>query len=342
MKRLLLLRRFPEPDLALIRARLADRYEIIEWPGDERAAEAAARAELMLGNALPARVLAAADRLELLQVAGSGVDRLDLNAIAERRVIVCNSHSNAPFVAETAVALALALVKQTCRRDRAMRGGELHPGRPGTLFGRRFGFFGFGHVGQQILRLLTGWLPESDPAEPAAFAWSLDPDLWERSLDRDCGPPGQGTIATRKLLPQEAVRFLDRDELLRAADFLFLCLPLTPATRACITTRELRLLGPEAYLVNVARAGLVNYPDLYRALCEGTIAGAGIDVWPESAGPDTAPAWQAFAALDNVVLSPYCAGHAPGAPHLIAALDNLIHYADTGRAGNIVSCVEGY
>ncbi|HDQ99596.1 MAG TPA: hypothetical protein ENN51_04845, partial [candidate division WOR-3 bacterium] len=125
MKTLLLTRRFPAPDLALIRERLRERYEVVEWPGDGPAVGAA---EVALGNALPESVLAAAGRLRLFQVAGAGADRLDLTALAARGVTVANSHSAAPFVAETAVALALALVKGTARRDRGLRQGDWRAG----------------------------------------------------------------------------------------------------------------------------------------------------------------------------------------------------------------------
>jgi len=321
MKRLLLLRRFPEADRALIRERLAGRYEVIDWPGDDgngRVAAAAAGAEVMLGNSMPTGVLAAARELRLLQVAGAGVDRLDLAALTARGVVVCNSHSNAPFVAETAVALALALVKNTCRRDRGIRAGDWRPGPAGTLLGRTAGFFGFGHVGRHILRLLAGF-------RPAAVAWSRDID--------------PGDIAG---LPP--VEFLGPDEVLARADILFLCLPLTPDTRGCIMLRELRLLGPAGFLVNVARAGLVNEDDLYRALAEDIIAGAGLDVWeaPVECEGRKLPSSRPFHELDNVVLSPYCAGAAVGAPHLTAALDNLARYADTGRLESIISPAEGY
>ncbi|HDR00378.1 MAG TPA: hydroxyacid dehydrogenase, partial [candidate division WOR-3 bacterium] len=177
------------------------------------------------------------------------------------------------------------------------------------------GFLGFGQVGRHILRLLAGW------RGPAA-AWSLDrrsaPDL----------PP---------------VEFRERDEVLARSEVVFLCLPLTRATRGCVGARELDLLGPDGYLVNVARAGLVVEEDLFRALRERRIAGAGLDVWWEGPKPGQTPSVRhPFHELDNAVLSPYCAGHGPNAPHLAGALDNLRRYAETGRVGNVVDPALGF
>jgi phosphoglycerate dehydrogenase-like enzyme len=99
--------------------------------------------------------------------------------------------------------------------------------------------------------------------------------------------------------------------LLRESDFALVCVPLTPETTGLIGPRELELLGPDSYLLNVARGPVVDESALYVALREGTIAGAAIDVWyryPREVGERTMPASFPFWELENVVMTPHSAG----------------------------------
>jgi phosphoglycerate dehydrogenase-like enzyme len=104
------------------------------------------------------------------------------------------------------------------------------------------------------------------------------------------------------------------DEVLSRADYLAITLPLTEATRGLLGERELRLMKPSAILVNVARAEIVDEAALYRALRQGAIAGAALDVWyqyPEGPSP-TFPARHAFHELPNVLMTPHVSGWTEG------------------------------
>ena len=104
------------------------------------------------------------------------------------------------------------------------------------------------------------------------------------------------------------------DDVLRQADYLAITLSLSPATRSLLDERRLRLMKPTAFLINVARAEIVEEAALYRALASHSIAGAALDVWyryPASAGP-TMPATQPFHELANVIMTPHVSGWTEG------------------------------
>jgi phosphoglycerate dehydrogenase-like enzyme len=104
------------------------------------------------------------------------------------------------------------------------------------------------------------------------------------------------------------------DDVLRLADYLAITLSLSSATRRLIDDRRLQLMKPTAFLINVARAEIVDEAALYRALASGQLAGAAIDVWycyPTSAEP-TRPASQPFHELGNVLMTPHVSGWTEG------------------------------
>lgn len=104
------------------------------------------------------------------------------------------------------------------------------------------------------------------------------------------------------------------DEILRRADYLVITLSLTAATRGLLGDRELRLMKATAFLINVARAEIVDEEALYRALAQKTIAGAALDVWyryPTGDGP-TLPARRPFQELANVLMTPHVSGWTEG------------------------------
>src|SRR4029079_5498814 len=112
------------------------------------------------------------------------------------------------------------------------------------------------------------------------------------------------------------------DEVLRRSDYLAITLSLSPQTRNLLDERRLGLMRPTAFLVNVARAEIVEEAALYRALADRRIAGAALDVWyryPTGPGP-TLPATQPFHKLDNVIMTPHVSGWTEGMIEARAAL----------------------
>jgi phosphoglycerate dehydrogenase-like enzyme len=117
------------------------------------------------------------------------------------------------------------------------------------------------------------------------------------------------------------------ESVLADADFVVLALPLVTETRGLIGESELSAMKPTAYLINVARGGVIDEHALYRALKERTIAGAAIDVWYRYAadGEHSLPATEPFHELDNIIMTPHVAGWTDGTARYrwAAIADNL-------------------
>lgn len=227
-------------------------------------------------------VLEALPRLGGLIRTGSGTDNLPVPAATARGIVVANTpeaHSHA--VAEQALALLFASLRRIVTLDRATRTGLWQSARPwpnAHLYGQTVGLVGFGHAARLVARHLSGFDVTTlvhDPYVPA------------------------------EAIAQAGARPVGLDELLAAADFVSLHCPLTPETRHLIGEAQLRRMKPTALLINTSRGPVVDEPALIRALTDGWIAGAGLDVFEqEPIAPDNP-----LLRLDNVVLSPHVAGY---------------------------------
>jgi len=236
-----------------------------------------------------AAMLAAASRLRVIFVPSSGTDAIDLEAATARGVAVVNAAgNNLAAVAESTVGLMLSLQRKVAIADRlAHREGRLPQvseigGHPGILRGRTIAIVGFGYIGREVGRICR----EALGMQVLAFDPFFDP------------------IEARRL----GVTLVDDlDALLRRADIVSVHTPLTDQTRHMIGSEQLESMKPSAYLINTARGGIVDTEALVRALRDGEIAGAGLDVTE----PDPLPAGHGLFALDNVILTPHLAGTAP-------------------------------
>jgi phosphoglycerate dehydrogenase-like enzyme len=149
----------------------------------------------------------------------------------------------------------------------------------------------------------------------------------------DTGDPA-GTLPER-MYPPDALH-----EMLAGCDYVVIALPLTPATTHLIGEAELRAMKPSAYLVNIARGAIVDEKALVRALQEGWIAGAGLDVFEEEPLPADSPLW----AQENVLISPHVAGFTPRYDERAATLfaANLARYMAGEPLLNLVDKNRGY
>ena len=129
-------------------------------------------------------------------------------------------------------------------------------------------------------------------------------------------------------------------DLLPEADFVVLMTPLTPETRGLICERELRLMKRDAYLINVARGGVVDEAALVRALREGWIAGAGLDVFEHEPLSSDSPLWE----MTNVIITGHYAGVTPAYDDRAFEifLDNLRRYRGGQPLRNVVDKRVGY
>lgn len=243
-----------------------------------------------------AEVVAKAPRLRLIQKIGVGVNTIDLDAAKARGIAVCNMPgTNSRAVAEMTLALMLAALRRLAwldRRTRAGAGWSL-PGdfvdSVGELGGRRVGLVGYGAVPRILAPIL-----EALGAEVLYH--------------------------TRAPKPDARGHWLPLEELLARSDVLSLHLPLTPETERMLDDRAFARMKPGAVLVNTARGGLVDEGALSRALDDGRIAAAGLDVF----GEEPIAADHPFLVRDDIVLAPHVAWLTPEtlARSLDVALEN--------------------
>jgi phosphoglycerate dehydrogenase-like enzyme len=239
----------------------------------------------------------AAPQLRLMQVPGAGLDRIDQAALrAETRL--ANVYGHEIGIAEYIMGAMLALTRSFGRLDAKLRegrwesqwalGGAVPPPWP-ELAGKTLGILGFGHIGRALAR--------------RAIAFDMQVCAIRRQAQA-AAPDGLSFVGG----PDEL------DEVLRRADYLVVTLSLSSSTRNCIDDRRLRLMKPTAFLVNVARAELIEERALYLALANGRIAGAALDVWYRypASGEDTQPANQPFHELGNVIMTPHVSGWTEG------------------------------
>jgi lactate dehydrogenase-like 2-hydroxyacid dehydrogenase len=213
-------------------------------------------------------------KLEIVGCQGVGVDAIDLAYAREHNVIVTNTPDVLnDDVADVAMALLLATIRRIPQGDRYVREGRWLKGPMAltdTLRNRTLGMVGFGRIGKTIAR--------------RAAAFDLKIVYHARTLQTD----------------QPYVHYPRLVEMARDVDILMVIVPGGAATRHLINAQVLEALGPSGYLINVARGSVVDEAALIKALQEGKIAGAGLDVFEnEPHVPD------ALIKMENVVLQPH-------------------------------------
>lgn len=224
---------------------------------------------------------------------GVGYDSVDVDACTANNVLVTITPGAVDRpVAEATIAWMLALTHRVFQKDRLVRTGRWDDRSQYMgceLRDRTLGVIGLGGIGRTLVQLLRGF----GMRQPIVY----DP------------------FAPPEVLAESGVRKVDLEELLRAADFVSLNCPLNEQTRGLIGADQLALMKPDAYLLNLARGGIVDENALYDTLAGGRIAGAALDCFEHE--PVVTP--HRFGELDNVIL----------APHSIAWTDEL--FRDIGR-----------
>jgi len=256
-----------------------------------------------------------------------GINHLPADLLIERGVSVFNCHGNAESVAERALALALAGFGRIIEFHNDLRAETWHgfwvnKGREDfwhSIFRKRCTILGVGAIGETLARLLkafdcqvTGYRRKSGAPVPAHF----------------------DKVTT------------DLHAAVSGAQIVFIALPLTDATRGLVGAAELEAMRG-AYLVNVGRGEVVDESALYAALRDGTLSGAGIDVWytyPKGGSVKGAPSRFPIHELPNVVLSPHVAGSTWEAVDINTrqTIDNVKLWIRTGEARHRVDLAASY
>jgi len=204
-----------------------------------------------------ADLIAKAPNLRVIGRAGTGCDNVDVGAASAREIIVENTpDANSYSAAGLTMAFIYALSRKISAADASMKHGSWDRNRfTGTeLRGKKLGLIGLGNVGKIVAELARGNGME------VVFH---DPNVTD-GVARELG-----------------VARVELDELLRTSDYVSPHVPLTEQTKGMIGEKEIELMKPTAFLLNVARGEIVNENALYNAIAAGKIAGAGIDVFTE-------------------------------------------------------------
>ncbi|PEQ12616.1 phosphoglycerate dehydrogenase [Novosphingobium sp. PC22D] len=262
---------------------IAGSHEIIAADGWQRHPRLAETTVIVIRTSeLGAGIFGKMPRLKAIVKHGAGVDNIDIAAATAQRVLVANTPggNNSTAVAEGAVAMMLALLRQLREMDalvRADRWDERWRIRLGDLTGARVGLIGFGRIARCVARICGAGFA----AEVAAYDPMVDDDA----------------VRAEGVLP------MTLDEVLRR-DVISIHTPLTDATRNLVGARELALMHEKAILVNCSRGGIVDEAALAEALRARRIGGAGIDVFAAEPPPADHPLF----GLPNCLLSPHVAG----------------------------------
>ena len=231
---------------------------------------------------IPASVINAGLALKVIARHGVGYDNIDLKAAAARKIAVCiTPRANALSVAEHVLALMLALAKRIIPFDVATRKNEWGNRNSYSAFdldGKTLGIIGMGRIGMLVCHKAK-----------AAFNMEI--------------------LAYDPLVPKEAMekagaKVAAIPEILKASDFVTLHVPSMAETKGLVGEAQLKMMKRSAYLINCARGPIVDEAALVKALRDGTIAGAGLDVFD----PEPPKADNPLFGLSNVVLSPHSAG----------------------------------
>jgi D-2-hydroxyacid dehydrogenase (NADP+) len=276
--------------------------------------EEAQDAEIIMGFRPLRDAAVRSQHLRWVHALGAGVEHL-CEDVAGTEILVTNSHIHGGTIADHVFAFILGHTRrmreaydfQTARR-------WVHEELVAvSLAGRTMGILGLGTIGVQVAR--------------RAVSFGM------RAVGTKRHPkpiPG-----VDRVWPPEGI-----DGVLREASVLVLTLPLTPATREVLGAREIALLPEGAFVVNVARGGLVNEPALLAGLRSGHLGGAGLDVFAEEPLPPDSPLWT----TPRLMITPHVAGDSPGYMDGMIPLfcENLGRYLAGHPLENVVDPAQGY
>ncbi|TBU79735.1 hydroxyacid dehydrogenase [Pseudomonas daroniae] len=281
-------------------ARIAERFEVTHAP-NVAAREAAiaehadsVQAVLTIGTiGLTGEEIARLPKLSFVATLGVGYEKVDLEAARARGIAMSNgAGSNADCVADHAMALLLAAIRDVRRLDIACRAGIWRDALPMTdgVYGKRLGILGLGAIGEKLAR--------------RAAAFDMPVGYHNRSAKPDS--------------PHRY--FASALELARWSDCLVIAIPGGASTYHLVNAEVLDALGPQGYLVNVARGSVVDTAALGAALREKHIRAAALDVYESEPLPPAE-----LLDLDNLIVTPHVGGNSPQALErsLSQFLDNI-------------------
>ncbi len=200
--------------------------------------------------------------------------------------------------------------------------------KPDELHGATVGIVGYGSIGRQVARL-------TQALGMKVLALKRDVRNLNDAVYTMSGVGDPEAAIPERIYPPQALH-----SFLGECDYVVLSAPLTKTTRGMISAEALATMKPSAILINVARGGLVDQAALVKALKEGTLAGAALDVYEEEPLPADSPLWD----LPNVILSPHVSGYTPHYDDRAVEIfvENLRRFLAGEPLINLVDRMRGY
>jgi phosphoglycerate dehydrogenase-like enzyme len=234
---------------------------------EDELVEVAADADCLIYNVITADLLARLPKLKMAITPYVGYDKIDVDAATAAGVLVCNTQTEASTagMAEGTLALMLTAAKRLHMRSSRLRAnGWRDDGseRATLVHGSTIGIVGFGAIGQSLALHVKGW-------GARVIAYTRTPN--------------------QAIADELGVELVDLPTLLAQSDIVTLHVPLAPQTRGLIGEAELRMMKPNALLINTARGAVVDDQALIRAINEDWIAGAALDVYHQEPLPADDP-----------------------------------------------------
>jgi D-2-hydroxyacid dehydrogenase (NADP+) len=311
----LVLSRVTDRHLEQIRA-VNSRVRVTATADREHACTLAKDAEVIVAWNVPDGVIERATRLKWIHATAAGVDTLLFPSVLNGRVLLTSSvgiHTTVLPEHVMAVILAFARRLHVAVRNQMARRWNRGAAIGEELEGKVLGVLGLGAIGRALA--------------PRAAAFGM------RVIGTKRSP--EDIPHVEKVLPPEGTA-----EVLQTADFVVVLLPLTAQTRGLIDAKALARMKPTAVLINVGRGPVVQEAALIDALRQGTIAGAGLDVFDREPLPADSPLYE----LENVIITPHVSGASP--TYLDRAIplfcENLRRYLAGAPMLNTVDPKRGY
>ncbi len=269
----------------------------------------------LLSDEIDAEIFDAARELKIVSQLAVGFDNIDVKEATKRGIYVTNTPGVlTETTADFAWALLMAVARRVVEADKYVRAGDWKVGwHPNMLLGRdvygeTIGIVGAGRIGCAVARRARGF-------DMKILYYDVVP---RPDLEKELG-----------------ARRMDLDELLEESDFVSVHVPLMKATHHLINADKLNLMKETAYIINNSRGPVIDEKALYRALKEGTIAGAAIDVFEQEPTPKDNPLLE----LENVIVTPHISSSSHKTRSKMAEMvaENLVAFFEGRSPPNLVN-----
>ncbi|MBS7607760.1 MAG: glyoxylate reductase [Candidatus Bathyarchaeia archaeon] len=313
-------RELPERGMKIIK----ERFDAEVWPEygpppkDEiiRKARDADALVTLLSDKIDAEVFDAAPKLKIIAQMAVGYDNIDVAEATKRGIYVTNTPGVlTETTADFAWALLMAIARRVVEADKYVRSGQWKVSwHPSMMLGRdvhgaTLGILGAGRIGTAVARRAKGFNMKIIYYDVIPMPPEVEKELGARRVDLDT--------------------------LFREADFLSIHVPLTKETYHIVNEEKLRLMKKTAYIINTSRGPVVDEKALYKALKEGWIAGAALDVFEQEPTPMDNPLLK----LDNIVVAPHIASASYETRSKMAEMvaENLVAFFEGRQPPNLVN-----